>query len=230
MPELGKVFDVTGNEYKTIRIGNFIWMTENLRTSQYNDGSLIAHVTLNTIWKNSTSGAFTYYDNDSNNNEDLGKLYNWFAVNSGKLCPDGWFVPNESHWNLLKDFLGVNVGGKLKKRTSLFWLSPNMGANNESGFSAIGSGSRMNTGEFIGFKSSANFWSSSDLGGNLGGNMSLNHLTDGMGLGSTAKQKWAFRKMFETGSLNLNQSRTYPLSFFCNPLMTTFPVPEGRQG
>ena len=65
--------------------------------------------------------------------------YNWYAVNTGKLCPGGWHVPSDAEWTILTDFLGgINVaGGKMKEAGLTHWRSPNASATNESNFSAL---------------------------------------------------------------------------------------------
>ncbi len=159
-----KVIDNDGNEYEHIQIGNQLWFTENLRTSTYNDGTLIPKVTGTSEWTSLTSGAFCWYNNDSTNNEAIyGKFYNWYAVNTGKLCPENWRVPTDSDWAELGAFLGGNsgAGGKLKETGTTYWYSPNTGATNETGFSARGAGYRWSDGTFFQKKGYAVWWSTS---------------------------------------------------------------------
>ena len=89
------VLDIDGNSYNTVKIGNQIWMKENLKTTKYNDGTAIPNITDNTQWSNLTSGAWVYYNNDATNNAKYGKLYNGYAIsptaNGNKnVCPIGW--------------------------------------------------------------------------------------------------------------------------------------------
>ena len=184
---VGKVTDIDGNQYKTIRIGDYLWMTENLRTTRYRDGSVIFSVTSATTWAGTSAGAYTHYDNNMSYNEDLGKLYNWHAVKTNQLCPVGWFVPNDNHWNYLDDYVGINGGGKLKARATSYWFTPNDGANNESGFTAIGAGIRRNDGGFQGINVDASFWSSTDLTSLSAGTMTLHYFSDGVSTGVNHK-------------------------------------------
>jgi uncharacterized protein (TIGR02145 family) len=141
----GFVKDIDGNSYKTIKIGDQVWMAQNLRTSRLNDGTPIPLVTDNTQWSTSTTAARCYYANDSVKYKYLyGAMYNYYAVSTDKLCPAGWHVPANAEWEELADFLGgLSVaGGKMKVTGTEHWSSPNTGATNESGFSALGGGDR----------------------------------------------------------------------------------------
>jgi uncharacterized protein (TIGR02145 family) len=127
----GEVSDIDGNYYKTIQIGSQIWMAENLKTTRYNDGSNIPLVTDNTAWSNLTTPGYCWYNNDAATYKNVyGALYNWYAVNTGKLCPSGWHVPSEYEWTLLVNYLGgvYAAGGKLKETGTTHWYSPNAGA------------------------------------------------------------------------------------------------------
>lgn len=154
------VTDIDGNIYKTVKIGNQIWMAENLKTTRYNDGTPIPNVTDNNEWSNLTTGAYCYYDNDYSNNTIYGKLYNWYAVETGKLAPKGWHVPTDAEWTTLTTYLGGEslAGGKMKSMQ--FWKWPNTGANNFSGFTGLPAGTRHSDGTFNGVGYGAIIWSS----------------------------------------------------------------------
>ena len=149
--------DVEGNYYNTVKIGEQVWMAENLRTRKYNDGSEIPLVTNNTDWDNLTSPAYAWYNNDSTTYADpYGALYNWYAVdpgsNGGKnICPTGWHVPTVDDVVILEDLLGgLEVsGGKMKEAGLDHWDSPNTGATNESGLTVLGAGYRAPNGTFV---------------------------------------------------------------------------------
>jgi uncharacterized protein (TIGR02145 family) len=97
-PIYGSVSDIEGNAYRTIQIGTQTWMAENLRTTKFNDGS--------NIW---TVGAYYWYNNDPVSFKDTyGALYNWHAVNTGKLCPTGWHAPSDEEWKQLEMALGMS--------------------------------------------------------------------------------------------------------------------------
>jgi uncharacterized protein (TIGR02145 family) len=139
------VTDKDGNEYKTIEIDGRVWMAENLKTTKYNDGSDIPMVTNDTEWSGLNTPAYCWYDNDKASYGDTyGALYNWYAVSTGKLCPTGWHVPTDAEWTGLTDFLGGEAiaGGKLKETGTSHWNSPNTGASDEVGFTALPGGFR----------------------------------------------------------------------------------------
>lgn len=165
-----KITDKDGNVYTSVSIGTQVWMVGNLKTTKFNDGTAIQLVTDDSEWKNLTSSAFCYYDNDAlMYKDDYGPLYNWFAVNSGKLCPSGWHVPSyDEWWTQLINTLGVgSIGDKLKETGTTHWKSPNIGANNETGFTALPGGFRTGfDGEFILIGSSGYWWTTTDLAGN----------------------------------------------------------------
>lgn len=129
----GTVTDIDGNVYKTVKIGNQIWMAENLKTTRYNDGMPIPNVTDNNEWRFLKIGAFCYYDNNKANSI-CGSLYNWYAVETAKLAPKGWHVPSDEEWSILITFLGGidKAGKKMKNKTG--W-AVNGNGTNESGFS-----------------------------------------------------------------------------------------------
>ncbi len=160
------VTDIDGNVYKTVKIGNQIWMAENLKTTRYNDGTPIPNVTDNNEWSNLTKGAYCYYDNDYSNNAIYGKLYNWYAVNTDKLAPKGWHVPSYKEWQQLINYLGGEsiAGGKMKSTS--YWESPNKGATNSSGFSGLPAGGRSSDGTFFYIGYNGYFWSSTEGQGN----------------------------------------------------------------
>lgn len=129
------VHDQEGNRYEIVKIGTQTWMKENLRATKYRDGTDIPQVN-NNIWETTNSGAIAGSVLSGE------KLYNFYAVvNSKELCPVGYHIPTESEWATLENFFGgsADAGGKLKLVSSL-WKSPNTGATNESGFSALPTG------------------------------------------------------------------------------------------
>jgi uncharacterized protein (TIGR02145 family) len=135
--------DIDGNVYNLVTIGTQVWMAENLKTTRYNDGTPITNVTDYT-WGNLQTDAYCWYNNDITNKTPYGALYNWFAAKSGKLCPTGWHVATLSDWTTLVTYLGgIDVaGGKLKEAGTTQWLTQNVGATNESGFTALPGGYR----------------------------------------------------------------------------------------
>jgi uncharacterized protein (TIGR02145 family) len=140
----------------SVKIGNQVWMSKNLDVDTYRNGDHIPEVTDQNEWANLTSGAWCYYDNDPANGKIYGKLYNWYAVNDPRcLSPDGWHIPTDEEWTVLTDYLGGEevAGGKLKSTGAIergdgLWYSPNKGATNSSGFSALPGGYRDSNGSF----------------------------------------------------------------------------------
>ena len=158
------VTDADGNVYTAVTVGTQTWMVDNLRTTKYNDGTSIPLVTDNNQWKNLNTAAFCWYNNNAATYKDpYGALYNWFAVNTGKLCPTGWHVPTHAEWTILTEYLGGEVvaGGKLKESGILHWDSPNVDATNESGFSGLPGGGRQD-GEFLFLGISGSWWSATE--------------------------------------------------------------------
>jgi len=172
------VDDIDGNTYTTVTIGTQVWMAQNLKTTKYNDGSNIPNVTGNTAWGALSTGAYCDYDNTSSNSTTYGRLYNWYAVdnnastkvasNGGKnICPVGWHVSTDAEWTTLSTYLGGTsvAGGKLKESGTAHWTTPNPGATNESGFTALPGGYRYYDGTyFSGIGSYGYWWSSSPDG------------------------------------------------------------------
>ena len=166
----GTETDIDGNIYEVIKIGTQNWFGENLKTTKYNDGSVIPYVNDGFLWTYLTTDAFSYYDGSETNQHTYGNLYNWYAVNTGKLCPTGWHVPSSAEWEVLEDFLGgsYDAGGRLKEAGTSHWDEPNYGAINSSGFSALPAGTfsivwlsgDLSVFEGIGYFT--DFWSSSE--------------------------------------------------------------------
>lgn len=141
--------DIGGNQYRTVRIGNQIWMAENLRTTHYADGSPVEHFA---------------YNNDTAFIRDYGRLYKWNAAMRNAAStnanpsgvqgasPDGWHIPSVSEWMELIEYLGGEsvAGGKLKETGEAHWQNPNSGATNESLFAALPAGWLDFTGNFDG--------------------------------------------------------------------------------
>lgn len=140
------VKDVDNNVYKTITIGNQIWMAENLKTTKYKNGTAIPKVTDAMVWSGLTTPAYCWYNNDSSTyyTNKYGALYNWYTVNTGNLCPTGWHVPTNAEWTTLITYLGGEniTGGRLKENGTTHWYSPNTEATNEKGFTALPAGWR----------------------------------------------------------------------------------------
>ncbi len=152
----GGFTDTRHNEdYKWFKIGSQIWMAENLN-----------YETLYGSW---------CIDDDEVNCGKYGRLYNWDAAK--RACPDGWHLPSDEEWKELERALGMSIeetgktsyrgkneGGKLKEAGLTHWKAPNKGSSNESAFSALPAGYRLNSGAFKSLGKCALFWSSTELG------------------------------------------------------------------
>jgi uncharacterized protein (TIGR02145 family) len=162
------VNDKDGNVYHTITIGTQVWMDENLKTTRFNDGTYIPLVTDTTIWSNLDTIGYCWFENDSLTYKNpYGALYNWYTINTGKLCPSGWHVPTDTEWTTLTTYLGgeSEAGGKLKELGLIHWSYPNSGADNSSGFTALPGGSRLGNGTFNAFGIDGYWWSSTEYNG-----------------------------------------------------------------
>ena len=163
----GTVTDIDGNVYNTVTIGTQVWMVENLKTTKYRDGTSIPNVTDNISWSNLTTGAYCDYSNTPSNSATYGKLYNWYAAtNAHNIAPTGWHVPTDADWTTLTTYLGGEgvAGGKLKETGTTHWQSPNIGATNETGFTALPGGIRNYNGSFDYIGSHGYWWSATESG------------------------------------------------------------------
>jgi uncharacterized protein (TIGR02145 family) len=174
--------DPDGNIYKTVQIGNQVWMAENLKTTKYRDGSAIPHIMENSIWGVLSTGAYCLYNNDSTNKNIYGALYNWHAVSTSKLCPVGWHVPDNNEWTTLENYLIANgynydsttSDNKIAKSlaSTTYWISSTVRGSvgnmdfpafrNKTGFSALPAGYRDFYGTFNQACIFTEFWSSTE--------------------------------------------------------------------
>jgi len=160
------VTDIDNNTYSAIKIGTQIWMADNLKTTKYNNGTSIPAVKVSTAWFNRSTPAYCWYNNDSSTYcATYGGLYNWYAVNTGKLCPAGWHVPTDSDWlTLIGDLGGISVaGGKMKEIGISHWIEKNEGASNESGFTGLPAGTRTYPSDFKNLGMGTVWWSSTEV-------------------------------------------------------------------
>jgi uncharacterized protein (TIGR02145 family) len=150
------VSDVDGNSYKTVIIGTQEWMSENLKTTKYNDGSAIQLIQVQSTWASFTGGAYSDYENMPQNSEVYGRLYNFYAVEGTKnVCPQGWRVPSTADWTTLENYLGTSLAARKLKSTS-GWLGDGANGTNETGFGALPSGFRDATG--FGLQGTLGYW------------------------------------------------------------------------
>jgi uncharacterized protein (TIGR02145 family) len=196
------ITDIDGNEYQTVKIGNQWWMAENLKVTHYRNGDAIPNVTGATEWISQSTGAYCNHGNNADHVPAYGRLYNWYAVNDSRnIAPEGWHVPTDEEWKELEMFLGMNQaeadnnyynrgtdeGGKLKETGTVRWDSPNTGATNESGFTALPGGIRGTYGYFYRMHQSTTFWSSTSDDHLWSWYRTLNYNTSGIGRSSSWK-------------------------------------------
>lgn len=179
---VSSLVDADGNYYDVVEIGSQVWMAENLKTTKYNDETPIPNVTDQTAWINLSTDAYCWYDNNAAAYKSTyGALYNWYAVNTGKLCPAGWHVPSRLDWVILENYLLANgynydnttSGNKYAKAlasTTLWDHSDYEGVvgntdypekRNATGFTAVPSGFRSSIGPFNAIGRTTGWWSSS---------------------------------------------------------------------
>ena len=141
-----------GNSYNWVGIGHQIWMAENL----------------NYFTEHGSSVPSAWYDSSYADYADTyGRLYR--AYKACNVCPYGWHLPEDNEWQELINYLGGEsvAGGKMKETGTFHWKSPNIGATNSSGFTALPGGGCYGTGNFSGMGWYACFWSSTKVGGSL---------------------------------------------------------------
>lgn len=156
------VTDIDGNIYRTITIGDQVWMAENLKVTRYRNGDMIPGIKDDSAWAQLSSGAYCHYNNDSSYIAGYGKLYNWYAINDSRgIAPAGWHIPTEEELATLMDHLQGDTiaAGKMKSTGTSQWLLPNKGATNESGWAALPGGYRLDNGTWHTMGSNGYWWS-----------------------------------------------------------------------
>jgi uncharacterized protein (TIGR02145 family) len=153
----------------SVSIGAQVWQTKNLNVDRFRNGDIIPEAKSGGEWSSvgkKGQPAWCYYENKTSNGSIYGKLYNWYAINDSRgICPEGWHIPNNSEWTTLTNFLGGGevAGGKMKMKGINYWHSPNSGATNSSGFSALPGGSRSSDLTFNNGRSEVFFWSTTEF-------------------------------------------------------------------
>lgn len=154
------------NKFKEVKIGNQIWMAENLNVSKFRNGDPIPEAKTDEEWKRAgenKQAAWCYYDNDPTNGNKYGKLYNWYAVNDPRgLAPKGWRIPSDEEWTSLIHFLGGDSLAGKKMKSTIGW-NENGNGSNESNFLGLPGGTRNDNGTFYNIGSNGYWWSSTEL-------------------------------------------------------------------
>jgi len=154
-------------------------MRENLRVKHFKNGNPTTNITSLSAWTSQTNEAYCDYNNDSNNVNPYGRLYNWYAASDSRgICPDGWHVPTSTEWFALLTYLGDSslAGGKLKETGTTHWNTPNTGATNESGFTGLPAGARYLDLDFHYMGDGAGLWSSTPSGSAMAVKIGMNYL------------------------------------------------------
>jgi uncharacterized protein (TIGR02145 family) len=161
------VKDIDGNTYHTVSIGRHVWMSENLKVSRYRNGEPIPEKTSADEWPALQSGAWASYENNKENGQRYGYLYNWFAVNDPRgLAPVGWHVATDAEWSELASTLGgeEKAGNALKAPGQ--WKDAGPDKQQASGFNSLPAGARRDSdGQFVLLGEFARFWTSSVASG-----------------------------------------------------------------
>ncbi len=157
-----------GDNFPWVKIGDQIWMAENLTVEHYNDMTQIYTTDIPSRDISAETGAeyLWAYNADDALAEIYGYLYTWnIAARQDKnICPSGWHVPTKIEIDTVVAYLGGTAiaGGALKEAGTDHWSSPNTGATNASGFSALPNGVRSQGGSFNNIFNWAYIWSSSE--------------------------------------------------------------------
>lgn len=123
------VEDIDGNIYRTIKKGNQVWMVDNLKTTRFNDGSAIPIAEYGEAREllELAQPGYRWMSFDETRNKYLGALYNWYAVETGKLCPKGWHVPSDKvYLNVFPDPVGsrnVRASYSYNPSSYSYWTS-----------------------------------------------------------------------------------------------------------
>ena len=199
--EVDSIIDIRdGQVYKVVKIGQQWWMQENLKATKYTNGPPIPLVEGTSEWDalGNTDKAYCFYNNSDSIANIYGALYTWAAAMNGAtssdanpsnvqgICPIGWHIPSDAEWKELEMYLGMSQaqadgtnprgtdeGGKLKEVDTTHWASPNNGATNSSGFTALPGGVRGSG--FVGMGYDAYFWSSAECNSNSAWYRRLNY-------------------------------------------------------
>lgn len=169
-----QVWPCLGCSEGNVIIGTQTWTRCNLNVETYADGTVIPQVQVEEDWRDLTTGAWCYYENNTANGPVYGKLYNWYAVagidGTGiprSLAPAGYHIPTDAEWTTLTTYLGGEsiAGGPMKEAGFSHWNSPNTNATNSSGFTGLPGGYRYDAAgifDFIGIGVLGMWWSSSE--------------------------------------------------------------------
>lgn len=207
-----KIIDADGNIYTSIVIGTQVWTVENLRTTKYNDGTAIPHVTDNATWASLSTPAYSWYNNstDTAYHQKWGALYNWYVVNPNnqkQIAPTGWRVPTDSDWTTLENFLVANgynwdgtttesKNGKALASTTDWTnfgtrgvVGNDISSNNSTGFTALPGGYRHYLGYFSTQYEYGYWWCAPEVNASRAQSRTLSYYREFLHVYSTIKQE-----------------------------------------
>lgn len=168
---------------KEVTIGKQVWMTQNLNVDKFRNGDPIPEAKTDEEWRKAGENgepAWCYYNNNPDNGDRYGKLYNWYAVNDPRgLAPEGWKIPSDEEWSRLADFLGGKSVAGTKMKSTDFWADyegKSGNGTNESGFSGLPGGNRNYLGSFDSFGKFGYWWSSTEFSADVAWYRCLNSI------------------------------------------------------
>ncbi len=176
-----------GGASKEVTIGKQVWMTQNLNVDKFRNGDPIPEAKTDEEWTEAGENgepAWCYYNNNPDNGDRYGKLYNWYAVHDPRgLAPEGWKIPSDEDWSRLTDFLGGGSVAGTKMKSTNFWADndgESGNGTNESGFSGLPGGYRYDDGTFYSIGESGDWWSSTETSTNLAWYRTLFYVSGGV--------------------------------------------------
>jgi uncharacterized protein (TIGR02145 family) len=202
-----EILKYKGHRYQVIKAGKQYWMAENLASDTYRNGKKIPIIKDYSIWPELNSPACGYYKNDSSMLKRYGMVYNWYAINSGELCPIFWRVPTSEDWDKIEKFLGgeMMAGGRMKAKTG--WKHFHISAD-DIGFKALPGGYRLNDDYDAG--NSVVWWSSTVAKSKDFGNDELGKSYKGF----IQEQKWIYGRRIHYSSSSLMKTLNRPNNGF----------------
>lgn len=223
------IYDYEGNNYQTIILENEQeWMAENLKSKLFSNGDSIQNLNFNNAWQTTNIGAFSVHNENITTSSIYGNLYNWYVtIDERNICPVGWHVPTDNEWTDYSDLLGGNgvAGGKMKLQDTLYWRSPNVGATNESFFSALPAGCRYDGGNYANLYSYAYWWSASQLDNQFSWYRSTFYNSDNLVKNYATKRTGYSIRCVKNQAVNYNKDiEDFSLTIFPNPFQETITI------
>lgn len=233
------ITDYDGNVYQTVVIGDQEWMAENLKVKHNSNGTEIPLVQSSSEWDDLgwTEKAYCMYDSSTSSIDTYGGLYTWTAAMDSAVssdlnpsgvqgvCPDGWHLPSNAEWLELSQYLSSNAGGKLKEAGTSHWNSPNTGATNESGFTALPGGIRYQDGNFGAIGDMGTWWTSSENNAAAAWRRTLQFVAGSVGTGQIHKAAGLSVRCVKNTStfINRNDMRR-SITLYPNPTNGVFQI------